>query len=96
MTSVSASEARTGLPALLDRVEAGEEVAITRHGRVVAVVVRPDALRSRRAAEAMAMAAAVRDRIAEAGARPISLGAGISESQAEELIAEIRADRDAH
>ena len=35
------------LPDLLTRVEGGEEVTITRHGRAVAVLVRPDALRSR-------------------------------------------------
>ena len=32
-----------------DRVGDGDEVTITRHGRPVAVVIRPDALRSRRA-----------------------------------------------
>lgn len=37
------------MPELLDRVLAGDEVTITRHGRPVAVVVRPDALRVRRA-----------------------------------------------
>ncbi|WP_434056376.1 type II toxin-antitoxin system Phd/YefM family antitoxin [Georgenia sunbinii] len=52
MVTISASVARQTLPAQLDRVEAGEEVAITRHGRVVAVLVRPDALRARRAPEA--------------------------------------------
>ena len=33
---VTATEAKAKLPALLDRVEAGEDVEITRHGRPVA------------------------------------------------------------
>ena len=35
-STVGAFEAKTHLSALLDRVEAGEEVTITRHGRPVA------------------------------------------------------------
>ena len=53
MTSMSASQARAALPEILDRVTAGEEVTITRHGRAVAIVVRPDALRVRRADRAL-------------------------------------------
>jgi antitoxin (DNA-binding transcriptional repressor) of toxin-antitoxin stability system len=36
------SEARAALPEVLNRVAEGEEITITRHGRPVAVVVRPD------------------------------------------------------
>jgi prevent-host-death family protein len=36
MKEVGVKEARQHLPGLLDRVEAGEEVVITRHGRAVA------------------------------------------------------------
>lgn len=39
MTSVGAFEAKTHLSALLDRVERGEQVTITRHGRPVAKLV---------------------------------------------------------
>jgi len=49
MPTVSASTARETLSAQLDRVERGEEVAITRRGRVVAVLVSPAVLRARRA-----------------------------------------------
>ena len=35
------SEARAALPEVLNRVAEGEEITITRHGRPVAVVVRP-------------------------------------------------------
>lgn len=38
---VGAYEAKTHLAALLDRVERGERVTITRHGRAVAVLVPP-------------------------------------------------------
>jgi prevent-host-death family protein len=47
MATLTVSQARASLPELLTRVEAGEEVTITRHGRPVAVLVRPDTLRSR-------------------------------------------------
>jgi prevent-host-death family protein len=53
---ISVSEARGKLPALLERVGDGEEVTLTRHGVPVAVLVRPDALRARRAAAALKMA----------------------------------------
>jgi len=38
MTKVTLAKAKAGLSALIDRVEAGETVAITRHHRVVAEV----------------------------------------------------------
>lgn len=39
MTTVPAFEAKTHFSALLDRVEAGEEIVITRHGKAVAKLV---------------------------------------------------------
>lgn len=95
MTSISASEARAVLPELLSRVEDGEEVTITRHGRPVAVLVRPDALRVRRAEAALGEAAQIHRLVAEAAATPLPEGIGLTEERAEELIAEIRASRDA-
>ena len=41
MREIGAFEAKTRLGQLLDRVEAGEEVAITRRGKVVARIVPP-------------------------------------------------------
>ncbi|TAK25664.1 MAG: type II toxin-antitoxin system Phd/YefM family antitoxin [Chloroflexota bacterium] len=38
MSSVGAYEAKTHLPQLLDRVELGESITITRHGKPVAVL----------------------------------------------------------
>jgi prevent-host-death family protein len=95
MVMITASEARAALPDLLSRVESGEEVTITRHGRPVAVLVRPDALRSRRAQAALDGAEAIHQLLAAAasGGRPED--SGLTEARAEELIAEIRAGRDA-
>ncbi len=41
MITVGAFEAKTKLSSLLDKVEAGEEVVITRHGKPVARLVAP-------------------------------------------------------
>jgi len=94
MVMMSASEARAVLPDLLSRVEGGEEVTITRHGRPVAVLVRPDALRSRRAQAALDGAEAIHKLLAAASATAPA-GPGLTESRAEELVTEIRAGRDA-
>ncbi|GAA1060331.1 type II toxin-antitoxin system Phd/YefM family antitoxin [Agromyces bracchium] len=42
MSTVGAYEAKTHLPALIERVEAGEEITITRHGMPVARLVPTD------------------------------------------------------
>lgn len=90
---MTVSEARAALPEILDRVEAGEEVMITRHGKPAAVVVRPDALRTRRADQALAAAERVRERLVEGRSRPLDTAPGISEARAEELLADLRASR---
>lgn len=95
MTVVTASEARAALPELLSRVEDGEEVTITRHGRPVAVLVRPNALRSRRARGALDDADRIHKLLTEAAATALPVGSGLTAQRAEELIGEIRAGRDA-
>jgi antitoxin (DNA-binding transcriptional repressor) of toxin-antitoxin stability system len=95
MVMMNVSEARAALPELLSRVEGGEEVTITRHGRAVAVLVRPDALRVRRARAALDAAEAIHQLLAAAATGSPPEGAGLTEARAEELIAEIRAGRDA-
>jgi prevent-host-death family protein len=87
------TEARANLPSLLDRVAAGEEITVTRHGQAVAVMVRPDRLRARRAEEAYATAARIHQMIEDSRGKPLS-DARLAPGRAEELIAEIRADRD--
>ena len=95
MTTVSVSEARATLPEALDRVVEGEEVTITRHGRPVAVIVRPDALRSRRAERVMDLAAQLQERLEAAAGRPLARRGALSNDRAEELLAEVRASRSA-
>lgn len=43
MRTIGAYEAKTHLPRLLDEVERGERITITKHGRPVAILVPPDA-----------------------------------------------------
>jgi antitoxin (DNA-binding transcriptional repressor) of toxin-antitoxin stability system len=93
MSSMSISEARANLPEILTRVERGEEVTITRHGRAAAVLVRPDVLRARRAQPVLAEAEQLRDLLATARSRPLPAST-LDEDRAEELIREIRAGRE--
>jgi len=90
---MTVSEARAALPAILDRVTAGEEVTITRHGRPVAVVVRPDILRVRRADEALATAATVRAVLDRGRRERLRFRPELSEERAAVLAAEVRAGR---
>lgn len=59
MKEVGAFEAKNTLSALLDLVEQGEEVLITRHGRPVARLVRPDGTHDR--AKALAAVKRIRE-----------------------------------
>jgi antitoxin (DNA-binding transcriptional repressor) of toxin-antitoxin stability system len=93
MATVTASDARQTLPAQLDRVERGEEVEITRHGRVVAVLVRPDVLRARRASDAWREADRIGSLLEEAMAQRLEPPTMTAE-RAEELVAAIRDGRD--
>lgn len=94
MAVMTVSEARAALPEVLNRVADGEEITITRHGRPVAVIVRPDVLRSRsRAGDVLEQAERLNEMLREAEKMPLSRG-GISAEYAEELIAEIREGRD--
>jgi antitoxin (DNA-binding transcriptional repressor) of toxin-antitoxin stability system len=94
MGTMTVSEARAALPEVLDRVAEGEEVTITRHGRPVAVVVRPDVLWSRRSRAVLDDAERIHALITEAEAAELPAGPGLTSQRAEELIAEIRAGRD--
>jgi prevent-host-death family protein len=63
MREIQASEAKTHLPRLLDDVEHGEIIVITRHGRPIARLV-PDVDRRRaQAIEAVAAIKALRKRV---------------------------------
>ena len=93
MSTVSVSQARATLPELLDRVSAGEEVTITRHGVAVAVVMRPDAVRSRRADRALADAEHLRQLVERGRAASLVEAPSITAERAERLVGEVRAGR---
>lgn len=92
MATVSASTARETLPAQLDRVEQGEEVAITRHGRVVAVLVSPDVLKTRRASGVWNEADRIDALLTKARAEPLR-GPALESKRADELIEAVRKGR---
>lgn len=90
---MSVSEARAALPLVLDRVLAGEEVTITRRGEAVAVVVRPDVLRARRANEALAVAQRVRDLLERGRAHLLPTRSKLTAQRADALVEDVRAAR---
>ncbi len=63
MREIQASEAKTHLPQLLDDVEHGETVVITRHGRPIARIVPDQEARQAEAAKAVAAIRALRQRV---------------------------------
>ena len=93
MARLTVTQARSILPELLDRVADGEEITITRHGEAVAVVLRPDAVRVRRAAQTIERAQEIRDLVSSARDQQLP-PAGISSERAEQLVESIRAGRD--
>ena len=92
---MSVSEARAALPAVLDRVLAGEEITITRHGHGVAVLVRPDALRVRRADQSLAEAERLRDLLERGRRTRLADAPPLDVEMAEQLIAAVAASRSA-
>lgn len=90
---MTVSEARAALPEILDRVIAGEEVTITRHGKPVAVVVRPDSLRARRADAAFAAAATVHAVLDRSRREPLRVRPRLKPERAEALVREARRAR---
>lgn len=90
---MTVSEARAALPEILNRVSAGEEITLTRHGHAVAVIVRPDTLRSRRADAMLAGAASVHNLLRAGRRTALSETPAIAGKRAEELVAEVRAAR---
>ncbi len=92
-TTVTVTDARASLPDIVERVLAGEEVTLTRHGDPVAVMVHPDSLRVRRG-EKMARRASELHALLEAARQsPLADGSGISPERAEELVAHVQWSR---
>ena len=94
MVHLTLTQARAELPTLLSRVQQGEEVTITRHGHAVAVLVHPDALRTRRAQSALDAADRLHVLMESARSDDLAASPGLSVARAEELAAEVRAARD--
>ena len=96
MLTYTASEARAKLPEIIDLVVDGQEIQITRHGKPVVVVVSPEKLRVRRPAalEAIRRGEEIGRRLDEARKRPLLSNGGLPPGYADQLVAEIRADRD--
>jgi len=90
---MSASDARAALPEILDRVQHGEEITVTRHGQPVAVVVRPDTLRTRRATKALEDARQLGSDLDSARERELPEHGELTLEQAEDLITESRISR---
>ena len=90
---MSVSQARAALPEVLDRVLAGEEITITRHGRAVAVVVHPDAVRARRADHALADADRLRDLVEQGRDGRLDDAPPVTAERAEVLLADVERSR---
>ena len=90
---MSVSEARASLPAIVERVIAGEEVTLTRHGQPVAVLVRPDTLRTRRAGNALVAATGVKEALERGRASRLAPRPALSEERADALVAAVRTAR---
>ncbi len=66
MREVQASEAKTHLPQLLDEVERGETIVITRHGKPIARLVPDEDKRRAERVQAIAAIQALRRRVGRA------------------------------
>lgn len=93
MAIMTVTQARAALPDLLTRVEAGEEITITRHGRAAAVLVRPDVMRPR-ARVVIDQAALLHEMLTAAAEEEIPALPGLTPERADELAREIRSDRE--
>ncbi|MFT4299596.1 MAG: type II toxin-antitoxin system Phd/YefM family antitoxin [Aeromicrobium sp.] len=87
------SEARANLAALLDAVERGEDVVITRHGRPAARLVQP-ASWSDRTADLMYAASRLAVEMAPAWDEPLPPAQSGEGPTADELVEALRRDRD--
>jgi hypothetical protein len=92
-STISVSDARANLPELVDRVQAGDEITITRHGAPVAVLVSPGALRTRRASTAFELAARLGAELEAARQRPLRSDTTVDAGTAERWVAELRTER---
>ncbi|MGH3026418.1 MAG: type II toxin-antitoxin system Phd/YefM family antitoxin [Candidatus Dormibacteraceae bacterium] len=89
------SEVRARLPAVVDRVQRGERVTITRHGQPVAVIAQPDPVRNPDA-EALLREADLYFRGLDAAIEGVPFDAlpGLDRSLAQEIVTQLERDRE--
>jgi prevent-host-death family protein len=92
MLMYTMSEARAALARILDEVERGESVTITRHGRPAAQLIAPRTTNPA-AADLFHAANRLAVELDEARSRPLSAPVAGGPT-ADELVAALRADRD--
>ena len=95
---MSVTEARSKLRQALEYVKNGEDVELSQNGTVIAVMVRPDKLRTRirtvNTVAADALLTTLRRGRLVAVASPRKLTASLSSERADELERDVRAGRD--
>ncbi|MGL5817123.1 MAG: type II toxin-antitoxin system Phd/YefM family antitoxin [Phycicoccus sp.] len=95
MTTMPVSEVRRRLREAVELARAGEDVNLTVHGEVVAVLTHPDALRRRRRTPAVEQAGDLVARLHRERDTSGPVRTGVSRRRASAQVAEIRRDRDA-
>ncbi|HEX5939291.1 MAG TPA: type II toxin-antitoxin system prevent-host-death family antitoxin [Dehalococcoidia bacterium] len=88
------SDVRAHFRAVIERVKKGEEVTLTQNGEPVAKIVALNERPSRWRPETLEAAGRTLKEIREARSRPFDIGPGISVERGEQIIREIRAERD--
>ncbi len=91
--SIPVTQARAELPRILEMIEDGDEVTLTRHGRPVAVIVRPDTLRTRRTADTDAVIDKLSDMLNTDSRQPLHGSAMLSPKDGEQLLQEVASSR---
>ena len=92
--TMKVSEARAHFRAVIERVKRGEEVTLTQNGEPVARIVSVAQRPSRWRQETIEAAERMRERMERYAKEPLDIGPGISPERAEEMIRELRAERD--
>ena len=93
MATVTVSQAREVIPDRIDLVLKGEEVTLTRHGRPVVILVRPDRLTTRPTEGAGDVSDVIEYALERGRNTPLSDLPGLSVERAEALFVEVRAGR---
>ncbi len=91
--SIPVTQARAELPRILEMIEDGDEVTLTRHGQPVAVIVRPDTLRTRRTADVDAVSDNVSEMLRAGSSQPLHDSPMLSPKDGKRLLQEVASSR---